>query len=199
MSLDFTAIDFETANSNSASACSVGLVKVRDGVVVDETGWLIRPPAGYDSFNEWNTRIHGIIAPDVAGALLWSEQLADLVAFADGDALVAHNAGFDMGVIKAACAASYLDCPDFSYLCSLRVARKTYNLDSYRLPVAAMAAGFEGFHHHDALDDSRACAAIMVHAAGRAGATSLDELGAILGIRLGAIGAAASAPAMALG
>jgi DNA polymerase III subunit epsilon len=199
MSLDFTAIDFETANSNSASACSVGLVKVRDGVVVDETGWLIRPPAGYDSFNEWNTRIHGIMAPDVADALLWSEQLADLVAFADGDALVAHNAGFDMGVIKAACAASYLDCPDFSYLCSLRVARKTYNLDSYRLPVAAMAAGFEGFHHHDALDDSRACAAIMIHAAGRASATSLDELGAILGIRLGAIGAAASAPAMALG
>jgi DNA polymerase III subunit epsilon len=199
MSLDFTAIDFETANSNSASACSVGLVKVRDGVVVDETGWLIRPPAGYDSFNEWNTRIHGIMAPDVAGALLWSEQLADLVAFADGDALVAHNAGFDMGVIKAACAASYLDCPDFSYLCSLRVARKTYNLDSYRLPVAAMAAGFEGFHHHDALDDSRACAAIMVHAAGRAGATSLDELGSILGIGFGAIGAAAAAPAMALG
>jgi DNA polymerase III subunit epsilon len=199
MSLDFTAIDFETANSNSASACSVGLVKVRDGVVVDETGWLIRPPAGYDSFNEWNTRIHGIMAPDVAGALLWSEQLGDLVAFADGDALVAHNAGFDMGVIKAACAASYLDCPDFSYLCSLRVARKTYNLDSYRLPVAAMAAGFEGFHHHDALDDSRACAAIMVHAAGRAGATSLDELGSILGIGFGAIGAAASAPAMALG
>jgi DNA polymerase III subunit epsilon len=198
MSLDFTAIDFETANSNSASACSVGLVKVRDGVVVDETGWLIRPPAGYDSFNEWNTRIHGIMAPDVAGALLWSEQLADLVAFADGDALVAHNAGFDMGVIKAACAASYLDCPDFSYLCSLRVARKTYNLDSYRLPVAAMAAGFEGFHHHDALDDSRACAAIMIHAAGRAGATSLDELGAILGIRLGAIGTAASEHAMAL-
>jgi DNA polymerase III subunit epsilon len=198
MSLDFTAIDFETANSNSASACSVGLVKVRDGVVVDETGWLIRPPAGYDSFNEWNTRIHGIMAPDVADALLWSEQLADLVAFADGDALVAHNAGFDMGVIKAACAASYLDCPDFSYLCSLRVARKTYNLDSYRLPVAAMAAGFEGFHHHDALDDSRACAAIMIHAAGRAGATSLDELGAILGIRLGAIGTAASEHAMAL-
>jgi DNA polymerase-3 subunit epsilon len=199
MGLDFTAIDFETANSNSASACSVGLVKVRDGVVVDETGWLIRPPAGYDSFNEWNTRIHGIMAPDVADALLWNEQLPDLVSFADGDALVAHNAGFDMGVIKAACAASFLDCPDFAYLCSLRVARKTYNLDSYRLPVAAMAAGFEGFHHHDALDDSRACAAIMVHAAGRAGATSLEELGAILGIGFGAIGTAASAHAMALG
>jgi DNA polymerase III subunit epsilon len=192
MPLDFTAIDFETANSNSASACSVGLVKVRDGEVVDQAGWLIKPPFGYDSFNEWNTRIHGIMAPDVADALLWSEQLPDLVAFADGDALVAHNAGFDMGVIKAACAASFVDCPDFRYLCSLRVARKTYNLDSYRLPVAAMAAGFEDFHHHDALDDSRACAAIVVHAAGRAGAVSLEELGTILDIRLGAIGAAAA-------
>jgi DNA polymerase III subunit epsilon len=199
MPLDFTAIDFETANPSSASACSVGLVKVRDAVVVDEAGWLIRPPAGYDSFSEWNTRIHGIVAQDVEGALLWSEQLPDLVAFADGDTLVAHNAGFDMGVITAACAASFLDCPEFRYLCSLRVARKTYNLDSYRLPVAAMAAGFEDFHHHDALDDSRACAAIMVHAARRAGASSLEELGDSLGIRFGAIGAAASAPAMALG
>ena len=199
MPLDFTAIDFETANSSSASACSVGLVKVRDGVVVDEAGWLIRPPAGYDSFSEWNTRIHGIMAPDVEDALLWSEQLPDLVAFAAGDALVAHNAGFDMGVISAACAASFLDCPEFRYLCSLRVARKTYNLDSYRLPVAAMAAGFEDFHHHDALDDSRACAAIMVHAAARAGAASLEELGDLLGIRFGGIGAAASAGAMALG
>jgi DNA polymerase-3 subunit epsilon len=196
MSLDFTAIDFETANSNNASACSVGLVKVRDGVVVDEAGWLIRPPAGYDSFSEWNTRIHGIMAPDVEDALLWSEQLPDLVAFADGDALVAHNAGFDMGVITAACAASFVDCPAFSYLCSLRVARKTYNLDSYRLPVAAMAAGFEDFHHHDALDDSRACAAILIHAARRADADSLQELGTILGIQLGAIGGVASARAI---
>src|SRR5690606_10598335 len=121
MALDFTAIDFETANSHSASACSVGLVKVRDGVVVDQAGWLIRPPLGYDSFNEWNTRIHGITPADVVESLLWSEQLPDLVAFADGDPLVAHNAGFDMGVIKSACAASYLECPDFSYLCSLQV------------------------------------------------------------------------------
>ena len=65
--------------------------------------------------------------------------------------------------------------------------------------VAAMAAGFEDFHHHDALDDSRACAAIMIHAARRAGAASLDELGAILAIPLGAIGTVASADAMALG
>lgn len=192
MPLDFTAIDFETANSSNASACSVGLVKVRDGLVVDRVAWFIRPPAGFDHFTEWNTRIHGIMAPDVAEAKLWSEQLADLVAFADDDFLVAHNAGFDMGVISGACRASFVDIPDFRYLCSLQVARKTYTLDSYRLPIAAMAAGFEDFAHHDALADSEACAAIIVHAANRHDASSIEELARITGCRIGAIGARAA-------
>ena len=204
MGLDFTAIDFETANSNSASACSVGMVKVRDGRVVDKAGWLIHPPIGYDAFNEWNTRIHGIMAPDVDDAPFWSEQLPDLVAFAAGDTLIAHNAGFDMGVITAACAASFVDCPDFTYLCSLVVARRTYNLDSYRLPVAAMAAGFEDFAHHNALADAEACAAIIVHAAQRHDAADVAHLATITGQQLKAIGPAALAEAtshrsMALG
>lgn len=198
MALNFTAIDFETANSSSASACSVGLVKVRDGAVVDKASWFIRPPLGHDAFNEWNTRIHGIMAADVADALLWSEQLSDLVAFTDGDHLVAHNAGFDMGVISGACAASFVETPNFNYLCSLQVARKTYSLDSYRLPVAAMAAGFEDFNHHDALADSEACAAIMVHAAKRHEAESLEHLATILGLRVGVLGAAAAADARAM-
>lgn len=193
MALDFTAIDFETANSSSASACSVGLVKVRNGVVVDRADWLIKPPVGHDDFNEWNTRIHGIVQSDVADAPFWSEQLADLTVFIDGDHLVAHNAGFDLGVISGACRASNLEIPDFRYLCSLQVARKTYTLDSYRLPVAAMAAGFEDFAHHDALADAEACAAIIVHAARRNDADSIEELAATTGTRIGAIGPLAEA------
>ncbi len=188
MPLDFTAIDFETANASNASACSVGLVKVRDGRVVDRAGWLIKPPLGHDSFTEWNTRIHGIMAVDVEDALLWSEQLPDLLEFADGDHLVAHNAGFDMGVINAACTASFVPVPNFRYLCSLQVARKTYHLDSYRLPVAAMAAGFEDFDHHNALADAEACAAIVIHAAKRHDADDVPHLATITGSRIGHIG-----------
>jgi DNA polymerase-3 subunit epsilon len=188
MPINFTAIDFETANSSSASACSVGLVKVRDSVVVDTAYWLIRPPAGHDEFTEWNTRIHGIVAGDVKNALAWSEQLPDLVAFADGDTLVAHNAQFDMGVIAGGCAASLITTPPFTYACSLLIARKTYNLDSYKLPVAAMAAGFEDFEHHNALADALACAAIIVHAAKRHEATDLTELLAAVSTKFGQIG-----------
>ena len=188
MPLDFTAIDFETANNSAASACSVGLVKVRDGRVVDTAYWLIKPPLGHDDFLEWNVRIHGIMAVDVADALLWSEQLPDLIAFAENDSVVAHNAGFDMGVIAAACAASYVPTPTYDYLCSLQEARKTYNLDSYKLPVAAMAAGFEDFEHHNAAADAAACAAIIVHAARRHGASSIAELAELTGARVKTLG-----------
>jgi DNA polymerase-3 subunit epsilon len=191
MPLNFTAIDFETANSSSASACSVGLVKVRDGVVVDTASWFIRPPLGHDVFNEWNTRIHGIVASDVAAALSWNDQLPTLREFADGDHLVAHNARFDMGVIAAASSVTGVPAPSFRYLCSLQIARKTYHLDSYKLPVAAMAAGFEDFEHHNALADARACAAIIVHAAKRHDATDIAHLATITSSRIGKIGVTA--------
>ncbi len=193
MPLDFTAIDFETANSSSASACSVGLVKVRDGRVVDTAYWLIKPPPEHDEFWEWNTRIHGLVAGDVVDAAAWTEQLPKLVAFVDGDILVAHNASFDMGVIAAACRATSVETPAFEYACSLQIARKTYHLDSYRLPSAAMAAGFEDFAHHNALADAEACAAIIVHAAKRHGAANVAELVAATNGKVGAIGVLAPA------
>ncbi|HEY0249441.1 MAG TPA: exonuclease domain-containing protein [Gryllotalpicola sp.] len=190
MALDFTAIDFETANSSSASACSVGLVKVRDGQIVERAYWLIRPPAGHDAFLEWNIRIHGIHAADVSGAATWEEQFPDLVAFADGDAFVAHNAGFDMGVIRGACTATGLEVPTADCVCSLQVARKTYQLDSYRLPSAALAAGFEDFEHHNAAADAEACAAIIVHAARRHGVDDVIGLAGACAIKVGHLGLA---------
>ena len=108
MPLDFTAIDFETANSSNASACAVGLARVRDGRVVATAGWLIQPPPGHDRFFELNTRIHGLRAEDVETAKTWSEQLEDLFAFLGADVLVAHNAGFDMMVLRRACEATSL-------------------------------------------------------------------------------------------
>jgi len=182
--LDFTAIDFETANSSAASACSVGLVRVRDGEVVATTGWLIRPPAGHDDFQEWNIKIHGIHPSDVQTAATWPEQFDRLCSFAGADVLVAHNAGFDLKVLRTASDVTGEICPPYRSLCSLQVARKTYDLDSYRLPVAAAAAGFAEFSHHDALSDARACAQIVIDAARRMGAADVHSLADTLGLRV---------------
>ncbi len=184
MPLDFTAIDFETANSSPASACAVGLVRVRGGEVVATTGWLIQPPPGHDEFQEWNVRIHGIRPEDVLSAATWADQFDRLCDFAGADVLVAHNAGFDLNVLRRAAEATGGICPPYRSLCSLQVARKTYQLDSYRLPIAAAAAGFEEFSHHDALADARACAQIVIDASRRIGATDVDALAELLGIRV---------------
>jgi len=192
--LDFTAIDFETANSSNASACAVGLVRVRDGEIVDKTGWLIQPPAGHDRFFELNTRIHGIREEDVVGALGWSAQLSDLSAFIGGDILVAHNAGFDMAVIKRACEATGDEHPAYRYACSLQVARRVYQLESYRLPFVAAEAGFADFPHHNATADAMACAHVMIDAARRVGAYDIDTLAELSGVKVSQI-SIAEAPA----
>lgn len=187
MPLDFTAIDFETANSSPASACAVGMTRVRNGRVVASASWLIKPPSGHDEFLEWNTRIHGLYAHDVIGAKGWTEQLDDLCAFAGADVLVAHNAGFDMNVIKRACEATGDIHPPYRYVCSLQIARKTYSLDSYRLPIVAAAAGFSDFAHHDAGADALACAHIVIDAARRVGASDLASLVDTTGVKMSRI------------
>ena len=97
MALDFTAIDFETANSYRGSPCSVGLVKVRGGQIVDQAFTLVQPPARFDHFDGFNTSLHGIDAAMVADAPSWQQAADWIVRYAGSDILVCHNAGFDIG------------------------------------------------------------------------------------------------------
>lgn len=165
--LDFTALDFETANGFRGSPCSVGLVRVRDGQPVERAYWLMRPPSGFDRFDGRNVRIHGITADQVAAAPRFGDLFAELADFIGDDPLVAHNAGFDIGVIESALEVSGMDIPQLDYACSLMMARRIYDLPSYALPVAAREAGYELRNHHDALADAEACARIMIDVASR--------------------------------
>jgi DNA polymerase-3 subunit epsilon len=176
MPLDFTTIDFETANQYADSPCAVGLVKVRDGQIVDEFLATFMPPYPHNWFDPNNVRIHGIKQSDVENGHTWDEILPMMLAFIDGDVLVAHNAPFDMGVLKASAAAINFELPKLHYGCSLLVSRKVYNLESYRLNAVAYAIGHEEFDHHDALADADACARIMIHAAKRQGSEDLVAL-----------------------
>ena len=182
--VDFTALDFETANSHPSSACSVGLVRVRDGVVVDRAHWLISPPPGHAQFLPFNIKIHGITPSMAAGAPVWEDQLADLISFIGDDVAVAHNASFDMGVIRAACAETVSPTPRLKYLCSVQVSRKTYEIPSHRLPLSAAAAGFGEFAHHDALADAEACAAIIIDSAHRHSVDDVLSLAKTTGVRI---------------
>lgn len=176
MPIDFTAIDFETANGSPASPCAVGLVRVRDAKIVDSLAFLIQPPVPHDWFHAGNIKVHGIRPSDVDGAATAQEALTLMLGFIGVDTLIAHNAPFDMGVLRATAAHINAPLPQLQYACSLAISRKTYNLESYRLNQVAYAIGHEEFDHHDALADSDACARIIIHAADRHGSEDLSEL-----------------------
>jgi DNA polymerase III subunit epsilon len=180
--LDFTAIDFETANGFRGSPCSVGLTKVRGGKVVEEASWLMRPPGSHDHFDYHNVRIHGITAADVAGRPRFGELFPEIGAFIGDDILAAHNAAFDLGVIRSGLEVSGLPGPAYDYVCTVMLSRRCYSLVSNSLPFAAEEAGVPLVNHHDAAEDARACAGILIDIAGRNQANSIAELYLSLGL-----------------
>ncbi|HEY5520201.1 MAG TPA: exonuclease domain-containing protein [Candidatus Limnocylindrales bacterium] len=176
MGLSFCAIDFETANAFRGSPCAVGLVRVVDGRVTGTAAWLMRPPTGYDEFDEFNIAIHGITPAMVKGEPRFGDRLPQIVAFAGDLPLVAHNAAFDVGVIRDACNASGLPWPALTYACSLVLARQTYDLLSYSLPWVAEAAGLEMGEQHDPAADAMAAAGIVLDLARRRQVETLSDL-----------------------
>jgi DNA polymerase III epsilon subunit-like protein len=96
--MDWAAIDFETANADRASACALGLVVVQEALVVKRRSWLIRPFKV--CFDPNNVMIHGITADQLADkpsfAELWDEVHSEI----QGMPLVAHNASFDISVLR---------------------------------------------------------------------------------------------------
>lgn len=68
--MNFTAMDFETANSHPESACSLALVMVRNNEIVDRFYTVINPQMPFDGRN---IRIHGITAEDVKNAPTMAE------------------------------------------------------------------------------------------------------------------------------
>jgi DNA polymerase III epsilon subunit-like protein len=185
MTLDFTAIDFETANSYRGSPCSVGLVKVRDSQIVDESFTLIRPPARFDYFDGFNTSLHDISAAMVTGAPSWQEVADWIVRYAESDTLVCHNAGFDIGVIRYACMADDIPWPSVDFLCTLVLARRAWRLPSYRLPFVADQCEVHFRQHHQASEDARCAALIAVAMASKQGAQTLAGLAESFGVRIG--------------
>ena len=189
MSLSFCAIDFETANSYRGSPCAVGLIKVVDGQIVDGRRHLMRPPKGYDDFDPFNIGLHGITPAMVRGEPRFAQRLPEILGFANGLPFVAHNAAFDMGVIRDACVVSDLPWPVASYACTLVFSRVTWDLLSYSLPWVAEAAGVSFDHHHDPEADARAAALILLAIAQHHGAADLQEIARATHAPLGSMSA----------
>lgn len=187
MSLDFVGFDVETANRSRGSICAIGLVRVENGRVVDTRNLLCRPPADDDYFDPVNISIHGITWDDVRREPPFQEQLQVAQQFIGELPVVAHNAGFDLGAVRAACDSDWIDWPTLDYGCTLVLSRRALTLISYSLPLVCEALNVPLEKHHDAGADALAAAQVALRLAERTESTSLDQLLSALEVRMGRI------------
>lgn len=155
---NFAAIDFETANNERTSVCSVGVVIVRDGEIVDSFYSLIQPEPNY--YNYWCTQVHGITRHDTESAPVFPEVWKQIEPLIDGLPLVAHNKAFDESCLKAVFRCYQMDYPDYEFHCTCQAARRVFpkGLTNYQLHTVAARCGYQLRNHHHALADAEACA-----------------------------------------
>ena len=108
---DFAAIDFETANNERTSVCSVGVVIVRDGEIVDNFYSLIQPEPNY--YNYWCTQVHGLTRRDTEDAPVFPKVWKQIEPLIEDLPLVAHNKAFDESCLKAVFRCYQMDYPDW--------------------------------------------------------------------------------------
>lgn len=161
MRFDFVAVDFETANSNNSSACSMGIVCVENKQITDTKYYLIQPPTM--EFSENNIRIHGILPNMVKDKPKFPEIWKEIKCLFENNIIIAHNAQFDMSVLKSLQIEYNLDIPDFKYLCSIPISTEICSgLGSNSLKKRAEHLGIDMGKHHNALDDANTCAHLVI-------------------------------------
>lgn len=157
MESGFTFIDVETPNWGNDSICAIGIIRVGDdGNQISRRSYFIDPEAHFDSMN---IAIHGITPEMVEGAPtfpeLWNEFLGEYLT---SPIVVAHNATFDLGVIRKTMEHYGLGDLEARYACTYWMSRKAYpDWGRWRLPNVCRNLGIRLAKHHDPLADVDAC------------------------------------------
>ena len=183
--MKITAIDFETANTARASACSVGLAVIENRKIIHTEERLIKPHRSCNYFDWRNVRIHGIQPEDVANEAEFPELKDWLFELLDSDVVIAHNAAFDMSVLRALCDLYGIEYPQFKYLCTLRGSQKHWtDLPSHKLNDLCNTFGHT-FAHHNACADAEAAALLLLQMLDEADCKSPVEFANKYNITLG--------------
>lgn len=159
---DFAAIDFETANECRSSVCSVGVVVVREGEIVERFYSLIHPEPEY--YQWFCQRVHGLCEEDTDCAPVFPRVWEQIESLIEGLPLVAHNSPFDESCLRAVFQVYGMDYPDYTFYDTLSASRRHFgrHLPDHQLQTVAAACGYDLTRHHHALADAEACACIAL-------------------------------------
>lgn len=176
----FCVVDLETTGTSDEDAITeIGAVKVRGGRLVGELATLVRPRSHIQASVQLLT---GITDQMVAGAPTMAQVLPSWLEFSRGTVLVAHNARFDIGFLKRACAADERVWPGNTVVDTLALARSCLHRDevsNYKLATLARHFHAATSPTHRALDDARATVDVLhgiLERVGNLGVTTLEDL-----------------------
>ena len=156
----FVVFDVETPNRLSNRMSAIGITVIENGEITDEFYSLVNPETHFDYFN---VQLTGISEDTVRDAPIFPEVWAQIEPIMSDGLLVAHNAVFDMSVLKK-CLGDYgIDWkPYVRYLCTVQMGRRVLPGMSHKLNILCDYYGIS-LDHHQAASDSRACAEILLH------------------------------------
>ena len=168
----FVGIDFETLYSQRVSTCSIGMVKYKDGKIVDRYYSLIRPPFDYEGKSgKALTWVHGISEDMLVNAQTFEELLPKIESFVEGLPLVAHNASVEKCCIRDACAYygietsldynNIIDTLPLSREAEAKNGKVVEGQGTHSLDAVCSRFGVEVKKHHNALDDAEMCGGLM--------------------------------------
>lgn len=158
---NYVAFDVETPNRNNDRMSAIGISVIENGIITDEFYSLVNPETPFDYFN---TMLTGISEESVADAPNFSELWQQIEPLMNRGILVAHNAPFDMSVLRGCLQAYDIDWKPYAhYLCTVQVGRRHLpGMPHHRLNDMCDHYGISLDHHH-AGSDSHACAEILLN------------------------------------
>ncbi|MGN0145187.1 MAG: exonuclease domain-containing protein [Clostridium sp.] len=181
--MDFIAIDFETANEKRNSPCSIGIVVVKNNEVVEKVHYLIRPKEM--RFMPINIGIHGIRSGMVKNEPEFDEIWKKIRCYFNNNIVIAHNAAFDISVLRKTLELYGIESPAFNYVCTMKLAKNFYQqIDNAKLNTVNRFLGYE-FNHHDALADALACSNILLSISQELDKDDIKEICSYTGVTIG--------------
>lgn len=161
------------------------MILFEDGKITRELEWLVCPPQHLNYFNPFNIQIHGIKEADIIGKPEFNEIWHEIYKLINNRLLVAHNASFDISVLRQLLDYYNLTYPSIEFICTCNVARKTWDKQvNYTLKNIGNYLGYT-FNHHDAHDDARICGQIFLDACKYHKCDSIGALARKIGLKIG--------------
>jgi len=165
--ITFIVLDLETTGASPANGCAIteiGAIAVRGGEILEEFSTFVNPQV---ALPEYIINLTGITDEMLVGAPLIDQAFPDFIDFINRHKdvhLVAHNAPFDLGFLKAAAAALSHDWPKYEVIDTVKLARRVIDRSeilNYKLGTLSQFFDTKALPNHRALDDVKTTVEVL--------------------------------------